>query len=128
MRYLADTHLLVWWATEPTRLSAKARTFFENPETAILFSVVSIWEATIRFMLGRPDFPMPPRTLRDGLLARGFEELSLASMHAYSLQDLPPIHRDPFDRILIAQAQAEGLTLLTADKMIARYPGPILKV
>lgn len=92
------------------------------------FSVVSVWEATIKHMLGRKDFAVDPGVLRRGLLANGWRELAVTGEHARAVSDLPPLHNDPFDRILIAQAKVEGLTLLTSDKAVARYPGSVMKV
>ena len=74
---------------------------------------------------GRPDFRAEPRLLRRGLLDNGYTELPIASVHAVALDTLPPLHKDPFDRILVAQAMVEGITLLTADPLVARYPGPV---
>ena len=89
------------------------------------FSAASIWEVAIKNGLGRADFSVDPRVLRRGLLEHGYVELPVTGAHAAAVDVLPDIHRDPFDRLLIAQAHAEGLTLLTADRVIGRYPGPI---
>ena len=91
----------------------------------VFFSAVSLWEVAIKNGLGRPDFNIDPCFLRWGLLASGFIELDVTGAHAVAVGGLPPIHKDPFDRILIAQAQIQGLTLLTADAVVARYPGSI---
>ena len=97
----------------------------ENPETELVFSAASLWEVAIKSELGRPDFRVDPRLLRRGLLENDYTELSVTGAHAVAVDLLPPIHRDPFDRILVAQAQVEGITLLTADEVVGRYPGPI---
>lgn len=128
MKYLLDTHLLLWAAAEPKRLAKKARTLLEDPGNTLLFSAASLWEVSIKAGLGRPDFTVEPAVLRRGLLDNGYVELPISSEHAVVTGTLPPIHRDPFDRILVAQAQVEGITLLTADPMVARYPGPIRSV
>lgn len=94
----------------------------------LLFSAASMWEITIKSSLGRKDFRVEPRVLRRALLDNGYQELPVTSEHAVNLDSLPAIHRDPFDRILIAQVIAEGVTLLTADRRIAEYSGPIRKV
>jgi PIN domain nuclease of toxin-antitoxin system len=99
-----------------------------DPENDLYFSASSIWEVAIKHGLGRADFKAPPGLLRRTLLDDGYEELPILGQHAVALSSLPPIHKDPFDRILIAQAMVEGITLLTADRVISQYPGPIQKV
>lgn len=128
MKLLLDTHLLLWAAGEPHRLSPVARTLLEDPANDLLFSAASLWEISIKHQLGRADFRADPRLLRRGLRDNGYGELPIASAHAVALDTLPPLHKDPFDRILIAQAMAEGILLLTADPVLARYPGPIRPV
>ncbi len=125
MKLLLDTHLLLWAANEPDRLSTKARAAFDNLEHELIFSAASLWEITIKNSLGRDDFKVDARLLRRGLLDNGYNELAVTSTHAVFLESLPLIHKDPFDRILVAQATVEGITLLTADSVVARYPGPI---
>ncbi len=128
MNFLADTHLLVWGASTPSRIPKAARTLMDDPNAEAWFSVASIWEATIKHMLGRKDFAVDPGALRRGLLANGWRELAVGGEHALAVAALPPIHKDPFDRILLAQAKVEGLTLMTSDKIVARYPGQVMKV
>ncbi len=128
MKLLLDTHLLLWAAGAPDRLPPDARTLLEDPANDLLFSAASLWEVAIKNQLGRPDFHADPRLLRRGLLDNGYAEVPIASAHAVALDLLPPLHKDPFDRILIAQALVEGITLLTADPLLARYPGPIRQV
>ena len=99
-----------------------------NPANQFSFSVSSIWECAIKRSLHRRDFLFDPREIRRLLIANDYEELTIQSKHAVAVDSLPPLHKDPFDRILIAQAMVEGITLLTADATIARYPGPIKKV
>ena len=125
MKLLLDTHLLLWAASEPERLSAKARVYFEDVQYELLFSAASIWEVAIKSSLGRADFKVDARLLRRGLLDNGYSELAITGAHAVFAESLPPIHKDPFDRILVAQASVEGITLLTADAIVAGYPGPI---
>jgi len=125
MKYLLDTHLLLWAAAEPKRLPKKARTLLEDAGNTLLFSAASLWEVAIKANLGRPDFDVEPAVLRRGLLDNGYVELPIVSEHAVATGTLPPIHRDPFDRLLVAQAQVEGITLLTADPVVLQYPGPI---
>ncbi|WP_404711437.1 type II toxin-antitoxin system VapC family toxin [Sphingomonas sp. MMS24-J13] len=128
MKLLLDTHLLLWAAGHPDRLSAAARALIEDQHNDLLFSAASLWEVAIKRMLDRPDFQVDPRLLRRGLLDNGYIELGLTSEHAVSIDRLPDLHRDPFDRILVAQALVEGLTLVTADDKLDGYPGSILKV
>jgi len=96
-----------------------------DAENELLFSVASMWEIVIKRGLGRDDFKVDPRLLRRGLLDNGYAELEIASAHVLAIETLPPIHKDPFDRLLVAQAMVEGITLLTADANVARYPGPV---
>lgn len=128
MKLLLDTHILLWAAGMPERLSPVARDLIEDPGNALIFSVASLWETAIKRGLGRDDFQVDPRLLRRGLLDNGYAELVITSEHVVSIDSLPRLHRDPFDRLLIAQATVEGITLLTADPRIADYPGPIRKV
>jgi len=128
VKLLVDSHLLLWAAGSPERLPAKARSLFEDPDHALLFSAASLWEIAIKRGLGRSDFQVDPRLLRRGLLDNGYGELPVTSEHAVMLDALPPIHKDPFDRMLVAQAQVEGITLVTADDIIGKYPGTIWKV
>lgn len=128
MKLLLDTHILLWAAGMPERLPPVARDLIEDPGNALIFSVASLWETAIKRGLGRDDFQADPRLLRRGLLDNGYAELVITSEHVVSIDSLPRLHRDPFDRLLIAQATVEGITLLTADPRIADYPGPIRKV
>ena len=123
MRFLVDTHLLLWSAEGSDNLSNAARNLLSDAANEIFFSTVSIWEAAIKFGLGRPDFPVAPDSLRSNLLRAGYQELLISSGHAIAVASLPLLHRDPFDRLLVTQARAEGLVLLTADATLARYPG-----
>jgi PIN domain nuclease of toxin-antitoxin system len=125
---LLDTHLLLWAAGAPDRLPAVARDLIEDPGNILIFSVASLWEIAIKRGLGRDDFRVDPRLLRRGLIDNGYAELAITSEHVVAVDSLPPLHRDPFDRLLIAQATAEGVTLLTSDKALAAYPGPIRAV
>ncbi len=128
MKYLLDTHLLLWAANEPQRLSRQAIQLMEDPANELLFSAASLWEVAIKSGLGRDDFKMDVRLLRRGLLDNGYLELPVTSAHATYLDTLPALHKDPFDRMLVAQAKAEGVVLLTADHVVAAYPGPIQQV
>ncbi|MBY4595649.1 type II toxin-antitoxin system VapC family toxin [Ottowia caeni] len=128
MKLLLDTHILLWAAEGSPRLPKVARSLILDSENTLLFSPASLWEITIKKGLGRDDFQVDPRVLRRALLDNGYEELTITSEHAVSVDGLPPIHKDPFDRLLISQAMVEGITLLTADERVGEYPGPIRKV
>lgn len=128
MRLLLDTHLLLWAAGTPKRLSAAARKAIESPDNSLFFSAASVWEITIKRGLGRADFTVDARLLRRGLIDNGYSELPITGEHAIAVDTLPPIHKDPFDRLLVAQATVEGMILLTADASVAQYPGAIRKV
>ena len=128
MKLLLDTHLLLWAANEPKRLPKAARVLIEDLENDLLFSAASLWEITIKCSLGREDFRANARLLRRGLLDNGYTELPITSEHAVNVDHLPSTHKDPFDRILVAQATVEGITLLTNDQKLVNFPGPIRKV
>jgi PIN domain nuclease of toxin-antitoxin system len=125
MRLLLDTHILLWTIAESQRLSAAARALIGEPDNELTFSAVSLWEVAIKTSRGRDDFRTDVSSLRRQLFENRYSELPVTGAHAAALASLPPIHKDPFDRMLVAQATAEGLTLITADPRIAKYPGPI---
>jgi PIN domain nuclease of toxin-antitoxin system len=128
MKLLLDTQLLLWAAGQPERLSASARKLMNDPANELAFSAASLWEIAIKSTLGRDDFRVEPRLLRRGLLDNGYRELPITSEHAVSIDVLPPLHKDPFDRLLLAQALSEGITLLTSDGQLALYRGSVRKV
>lgn len=128
MKLLLDTHLLLWAAGTPRRLSRQARGLIDNPANELFFSPASLWEVVIKHGLGRPDFKVNARLLRRGLLDNGYGELPIVSDHVVAIDSLPLIHKDPFDRVLLAQAIVEGITLLTTDALVAQYPGPVKAV
>ena len=128
MKLLLDTHLLLWAAGNPDRLPAAARRLLDDPQNEPIFSSASLWEVAIKHGLGRGDFRVDARLLRRGLLDNGYGELPITSEHVVALDSLPPIHKDPFDRILVAQSTVEGITLLTANPLVAQYPGPVRRV
>jgi PIN domain nuclease of toxin-antitoxin system len=125
MRILLDTHFILWTLLEPSRLTPQARAFIDDPNNEPVFSTASLWEIAIKKALGNPKFQADPRILRSTMLAAGYSELPVFGDHAVAIAGLPPIHKDPFDRLLIAQCSVEGILLLTADRVIDRYPGPI---
>lgn len=128
MKLLLDTQVLLWAAGQPDRLSAAARNLIEDPAHQLLFSAASVWEVAIKHSLGRADFRAEPALLRRGLLDNGYQEIAITGAHAVAVGNLPPLHRDPFDRMLIAQAGVFGALLLTSDPLVAQYPGPIQRV
>ncbi|WP_343676935.1 type II toxin-antitoxin system VapC family toxin [Paraburkholderia heleia] len=121
MKLLLDTHLLVWAAADDPALPAEARAVIEDTENILYFSVASLWEIVIKSALGRDDFQVDARVLRRNLLDAGYEELPIEAQHAFEVVALPPLHKDPFDRLLVGQAMAEGILLLTHDEQIRRY-------
>jgi PIN domain nuclease of toxin-antitoxin system len=128
VKLLLDTQLLLWAAGRPERLSARARRQINDPQNELIFSAASLWEITIKNALGRDDFRVEPSVFRRALLDNGYIELPITSEHAVHADGLPPLHKDPFDRLLLAQARVEGMTLLTADEQLAHYGGPVRKV
>ncbi|MCY3884194.1 MAG: type II toxin-antitoxin system VapC family toxin [Gammaproteobacteria bacterium] len=125
MKLLLDTHLLLWAAGVPERLSPDAMRLLCDSSSKLHFSAASIWEVVIKSTIGRTDFRVVPSQLRDGLVQNDYTEIPIHSDHALSLIKLPNIHRDPFDRILVAQAMVEKAILVTTDSEVAKYPGPI---
>lgn len=125
MSALVDTQILVWFFREPKRLSERVRQELGQAEAVPIFSAISIWEVSIKAALRRADFDIDPRFLRSHILASGWTELPFTGEHAVAVRDLPPIHADPFDRALLAQAIVEGVELVTADKALAGYGAPV---
>ena len=121
MRLLLDTHIAIWWLSGSHRLSTSTRAAIVSADEAYL-SVVSLWEILIKQDRGRLDLPVG---FADAL-REDFQDLPLRSDHVLDARGLPLIHRDPFDRMLIAQARAEGLMVVTADRAVAEYDVPIL--
>ncbi len=119
--FLLDTHLLLWAAFEPARLSVNASKTLQSREVPLAFSLASIWEVAIKTSLGRPGFSVDPGMLHHALLAEGFVELPIRAAHLSRVAVLPWVHRDPFDRLLVAQAAEEKLTLLSVDATLRRY-------
>jgi len=125
MKYLIDTHLLLWAAAD--KLPKKAIPYFSDKENVLLFSSASIWEIIIKKGINRPDFLVDPAALYWGLLENGYMETTITSHHVFLVADLPPLHKDPFDRILIAQARAEDAMLLSSDKILSQY-SPVIYI
>lgn len=121
MRLLLDTQVLLWALIEPGRLPSAVGEALEAPENRVFFSAASIWEIAIKRALDRPDFAAEPELVRSAALGTGFEELPVSGLHALRVRRLPHLHRDPFDRLLVAQAQTEPLVLMSDDPQVARY-------
>lgn len=125
MNFLLDTHILLWSAVESPKLSQDAIAILNSPDHELWFSVLSLWEVALKRSRTRKDFGLDVVPLRTGLLSNGYQELPIEAHHVAAVIELPMIHTDPFDRLLIAQAKAEGMVLLTADRDLSRYDGPI---
>ena len=125
MRLLLDTHILLWTIAESRRLSSAARALIGKPDNELTFSSASLWEVAVKAGRGRDDFRIDVSSLRRSLFDNEYGELPITGAHAVALGRLPPLHRDPFDRMLVAQAIVEGLTLVTSDPAVAKYPAPI---
>jgi PIN domain nuclease of toxin-antitoxin system len=128
VKLLLDTHILLWSAGQPEKLSDRARCLLLDRSNVLFFSAASIWEIVIKRGLGRDDFKVDPLRLLKQLVINGYEEVAISSDHSLAVEVLPPLHKDPFDRILIAQARSEGMLLLTADSQISLYGDGILAV
>jgi PIN domain nuclease of toxin-antitoxin system len=128
LNLLLDTHVLLWAAGNPDRLSETARTLIIDENNTLFFSAASVWEIVIKSGLGRNDFCVDPNLFRRSLQDNGYLELPIMSQHVLAVYHLPDLHKDPFDRMLVAQAQSEGFLLLTADERVALYPGPVQRV
>jgi PIN domain nuclease of toxin-antitoxin system len=128
VRLLLDTYLLLWAAGPSPRLSAQARRLIDEQDNELVVSAASLWEIAIKSGLRRPNFRIDTALLRRNLLNNSYRELAVTSEHAVAVANLPLLHRDPFDRILVAQSIVEGITLLTSDPLVAQYPAPVRRV
>ncbi|HAQ27771.1 type II toxin-antitoxin system VapC family toxin [Stutzerimonas nitrititolerans] len=128
MKLLLDTHILLWACAAPSSLPAEAVALIEDRGNDLLFSAASIWEVGIKNAMGKPGFRFDPAVLRRALLDANYQELVMTGQHGIAAAALPPIHNDPFDRMLIGQALTEGFVLVTSDLAIARYAAPIRHV
>ena len=126
MKLLLDTHLLLWAAGDPERIPQAVRELLLDQSNELYFSAASIWEIVIKRGLGRDDFRVDPLRLRKMLVVNGYVELAIESEHALAVEALPSLHKDPFDRMLLAQARSEGLQLVTVDRQIQQYGGGII--
>lgn len=122
--YLLDTHTFLWWSLEPDKLPATVRGILADADTRVVLSVVSSWEAQIKTGLGKLELTEPLQTIIEReLVTNRWEVLPIHLRHTWALAALPPLHRDPFDRLLVAQAKTESLVLVTTDPLIRAYPG-----
>jgi len=119
--FLLDTHILLWAAARDEMMSARAEEIIRDEAAILVFSAASIWEISIKRGLDRPDFRADPAAMRAGLIANGYQELVIDSRHAAAVLALPRLHADPFDRILVAQAQIEGMRLITMNEKVVAY-------
>ncbi|MFA7061905.1 MAG: type II toxin-antitoxin system VapC family toxin [Pedobacter sp.] len=126
MKLLLDTHILLWAAGQPNRLSDASRIMLLDPRNALFFSAASIWEVVIKRGIGRDDFKVDPHRLRKMLIVNGYTELSVTAEHVLRVDTLPMLHKDPFDRVLVAQARSEAMHLLTVDSAIIQYGEAVL--
>jgi len=125
MRLLLDTHLLLWAVASSRRLPAEARRLIDDPENDLFYSAASLWEIAIKSGLRRSDFVVDVAALHAALAEMAFAELPVRAVHTLAVTRLPEVHRDPFDRMLVAQAVTEPLVLLTNDEIVARYPAAV---
>jgi PIN domain nuclease of toxin-antitoxin system len=128
MKLLLDTQILLWIALRPDFLPEKARFLITDEKNELYFSVVSLWEVAIKNSLNQSNFKVDPGALQKGLLDREYKEISITGVHAVAVGGLPMVHKDPFDRLLVAQAKTEGISLLTCDATIAEYPAPVILI
>jgi len=127
VRLLLDTHLLLWAVASSQRVSPEARSLIEDPRNDVFFSAASLWEIAIKSTLRRKDFRVDLPLMQSAMSDMGVIELPVRSEHAVRVTELPPVHRDPFDRLLVAQSLVEPMVLLTNDAVLARY-GPVVRV
>lgn len=126
MNLLLDTHAFIWWDSNPAKLSPRALAAIRNPANTKWISVVSIWEIVIKSQLGKLTLHLPLAQIVVQQQARGLQVLAVSLVHVLALEGLPPIHKDPFDRLLAAQTNVEAAELVTSDSIFARYPVRVL--
>jgi PIN domain nuclease of toxin-antitoxin system len=126
MRGLLDTHAFIWCDSQPSKLSPRAAAFIQDPANTVLLSVVSVWEMLIKLQLGKLTLTAPLATILAQQQANGIQILPATLDHVLAVENLPAVHKDPFDRLLVAQATVEGAVLLSADAVFAQYPVNLL--
>ncbi|MCE7860023.1 MAG: type II toxin-antitoxin system VapC family toxin [Chloroflexi bacterium CFX2] len=125
MKLLLDTHVFLWWDSEPEKLPQRVLNSLQNPENTLVLSVVSIWEMQIKIQLGKLSVKMPLAELIEQQRQNGIEILSVTASHVFAVESLPDHHKDPFDRLLVAQAIVEDMILVSSDPRIAQYPAKV---
>ena len=128
MKYLLDTHIILWAGFDVKRLSRKAKSILENPENALYFSPVSLWEVSIKHEKHPKQMAITSERVWEIAVKMGLIELPVRSRHGVDIANLPDIHNDPFDRMLITQARSDGLYLLSHDDKVIAYGAPVVKV
>ena len=128
MKLMLDTQALLWAVARPELLSEQARQLLADEDNEIFFSPVSLWEVAIKNSLNRPSFQVDSKILQAQLLARDYHEIAITGHHATAVSDLPLLHKDPFDRLLLAQAKTEGISLITSDAILSTYPAPVILI
>ena len=128
MKILLDTHVLLWAAQGSEKLSESAISMLNDGENTLFFSPINMWEIVIKSGLGRSDFSVDTPILRRSLLDNGYQELVLTSQHTLAVANFPHHHKDPFDRILLAQASVEGFYFLTADEILPQYGSFVIRL
>jgi PIN domain nuclease of toxin-antitoxin system len=126
MRLLLDTHAFIWWDSDPAQLSPAALAALQDPANEVWLSVASVWELVIKAQLGKLALRLPLADIVRQQQANGLRVLPVSLAHVLAVEGLPPIHKDPFDRLLIAQANVEGAELVSADQVVRQYPVRIL--
>ncbi len=128
MRLLVDTHVWLWWLSEPTRLNSEALARLRDPNSVVLISAVSVWEIVIKHGLGKLELPAAPEEfVPNAMAADGMAGLAIEHAHVLRVGQLPPLHRDPFDRLLVAQCQVESVPIMTADPLLLPYDIEVLR-
>lgn len=126
MKFLVDTHILLWAASAPQKIPPRMLKLIADERNTLFFSAASLWEIVIKNSLGREDFQVDPRIFRSSLVDNGYVEMPITSEHVLFVHDLPPLHKDPFDRILVAQSSIEGMAILTVDQAVIDYGGTVI--
>jgi PIN domain nuclease of toxin-antitoxin system len=126
MKLLLDTHSFIWWDSDPGRLSAPALAAIRDPANEVWLSVASVWEMVIKAQLGKLTLRLPLGNIVSQQQANGLRILQVTLPHVLGVEGLPAIHKDPFDRVLIAQAKVEGAELVSADAVVHQYPVRVL--
>jgi len=128
MKLLLDTQVIIWAAFWPELLPTQSLHLISDVDNEIYFSPASLWEVAIKSAQNRSDFRVEAKTLRTKLLERGYQEIAINGLHTTAVSDLPMLHKDPFDRLLLAQAKIEGISLITSDATLSKYPAPVIMV